>query len=114
MICAQAPQIQNGQVHSNFIKLLFNSLYETKEFAAFFRTTCVASVETLSMSYELLVCRLNVEAVGEMQGGESTPRQTEVRRTSSWYFGELENVGDDCVGSDSVKFGFGAQRQAMT
>jgi hypothetical protein len=49
-------------------------LYETKEFAAFFRTTCVVSVETLRLSYELLFCRLNVEAVGEIQGGKSTPR----------------------------------------
>src|ERR1043166_7099864 len=32
----------------------------------------------------------------------------------SWHFGEFENVGDDCVGSNAVEFGFSAERQAMT
>ena len=66
-------------------------MYETKESAAFFRTSCVVNVETQHV--RRTVCRaLNVEGVGEMQAEKSTARQTKVRRTSSWHFGEFENV----------------------
>ena len=67
-------------------------MYETKESAAFFRTSCVVNVETQHVRRTLSLSALNVEGVGEMQAEKSMPRQTKVRRTSSWHFGEFENV----------------------